>query len=91
MKLGDFYAIEISKNIADSMMCEKVKSAAMLHYYKAMYNIINKGLNRGYDNNEVKKVFDDNLKDYINILKDNLKTINNSRYFSKSDKFQINL
>lgn len=91
LKLGDFYAIEISKNIADSVMCEKVKSVAMLHYYKAIYNIINKGLSRGYDNNESKKVFDDNLQDYINILKDNLKTINNSRYFSKTDKFQINL
>ena len=91
LKLGDFYAIEISKNIADSVKCEKAKSIAILHYYKAIFNIINKGLNRGYENDDVKKVFDDNINGYIKILKENIKVINRSSYFCKSDKFQINL
>ncbi len=90
-KTGDYAAIDLTTKVANDVKdyCPGAYPYALLHTYKAMFNIINKAALYGIDKNVDRENFEKTKKVYINKLRRNIYAILGTKYFSKRDKIQI--
>ncbi|MGA2363160.1 MAG: glycosyltransferase [Candidatus Aminicenantales bacterium] len=90
LKVKDFYSIEATRSVAEDVrgQCPAVFDKAILHCYKAIFNIVNKYAMRGATDDAAKQL-KKSVRGYKSELRGNFSAVLGSDYFSKNDKLQI--